>query len=62
MDMNASAGEIEEQDTAIGQGMPVGVRQAEVQVGQDTRVGQLVHPTQFRRGLRSRIRLGEEIT
>ena len=39
MDMNASAGEVEEQDTEVRQGMPVEVRQ-------DTRVGQLVHPTQ----------------
>ena len=62
MDMNASAGEVEEKDTAIGQDMPVGVKQAEFQVGQDTQVGQLIHPTQFRKGLRSQIRLGEEIT
>ena len=57
---------MEEQDTIVGQDMPVGVGKLDVQVGhpeaRDTRVGQVVCPVQFRRGLRTQITPGEEIT
>ena len=66
LDIDGSFEQVKEQDTIVGQDMPMGVGKLGVQVRQpevcDTRVGRVVRPVQFRRGLHSPITLGEEIT